>query len=230
MSTRGAVAAGHPLTAEAGAGVLRQGGNAVDAAVAAVLTSFVAESPLTGLGAGGFMLVHAPDENVLLDFFVAVPGKDGIERRSELDPVPVYFSEDVPQIFNVGAASCGVPGTAAGLWEAVRRFGSMPMAELVRPAVDHAREGVTVNAEQAFIFKILEPILTHQPEGRAIYAPRGPAAARGRRVPVHGARGGARSVRGRGPGAVLPGRRRAGHLGVGGGAGRDAGSRGPGLI
>ena len=173
MRQRGAVAAGHPLTAEAGAAVLREGGNAVDAAVAAVLTSFVAESPLTGLGAGGFMLVHAPDENVLLDFFVAVPGKDGIERRSELDPVPVYFSEDVPQIFNVGAASCGVPGTAAGLWEALRRFGSMPMAELARPAVAHAREGLVVNAEQAFIFKILEPILTHQPEGRAIYAPQG---------------------------------------------------------
>jgi gamma-glutamyltranspeptidase/glutathione hydrolase len=119
------------------------------------------------------MLVHAPDENVLLDFFVAVPGKDGIERRSELDPVPVYFSEDVPQIFNVGAASCGVPGTAAGLWEALRRFGSMPMAELARPAVVHAREGLVVNTEQAFIFKILEPILTHQPEGRAIYAPQG---------------------------------------------------------
>ena len=122
--------------------MLREGGNAVDAAVAAVLTSFVTESPLTGLGAGGFMLVHAPDDNVLLDFFVAVPGQDGVERRSELDPIPVYFSEDVPQVFNVGAASCGVPGTAAGLWEALQRFGSMPMAELVRPAVRSRATGV----------------------------------------------------------------------------------------
>src|SRR3954451_17527084 len=170
---RGAVAAGHPLTAEAGADVLREGGNAVDAAVAAVLTSFVTESPLTGLGAGGFMLVHAPDENVLLDFFVAVPGKDGIERRSELDPVPVYFTENVPQIFNVGAASCGVPGTAAGLWEALQRFGSMPMAELARGAGDPARRGAPGNAQQGFIFQILEPMLTHQPDGRAIYAPDG---------------------------------------------------------
>src|SRR2546425_2162647 len=151
---RGVVAAGHPLTAEAGAAVLREGGNAVDAAVAAVLTSFVAESPLTGLGAGGFMLVHAPDENVLLDFFVAVPGKDGIERRSELDPVPVYFSEDVPQIFNVGAASCGVPGTAAGLWEALRRFGSMPMGELGRPAAAPPAEGRVVYARQGVISQI----------------------------------------------------------------------------
>jgi len=173
MTTRGAVAAGHPLTAEAGATILREGGNAVDAAIAAALTSFVAESPLTGLGAGGFMLVHTPEENVLLDFFVAVPGRDGIERGSEVVPVPVYFSEDVPQIFNVGAASCGVPGTAAGLAEAQRSFGSMPLSELVQPALRHAREGVSVNAEQAFVFQILEPILAREVEGAAVYAPQG---------------------------------------------------------
>src|SRR4051812_23305930 len=55
---KGAVAAGHPLTAEAGAEVLRVGGNAVDACIAAAFVSWVAESPLTGPGAGGFMLVH----------------------------------------------------------------------------------------------------------------------------------------------------------------------------
>jgi len=174
MSTRGAVAAGHPLTAEAGAAVLREGGNAVDAAVAAVLTSFVTESPLTGLGAGGFMLVHAPGEqDVLLDFFVEVPGRTSTERRSELVPIPVYFSPESPQVFNVGAASCGVPGTAAGLAEALRRYGSLPLAELVQEPARLAREGVRVNAEQAFIFHILEPILTHEPQGRAIYAPQG---------------------------------------------------------
>ena len=73
---KGVVAAGHPLTVEAGAAVLRRCGNAVDAAVAAVLMSFVTESPLTGPGAGGFMLVHtAGGEDHLLDFFVAAPGR-----------------------------------------------------------------------------------------------------------------------------------------------------------
>ena len=71
----GVVAGGHPLTAEAGARTLRAGGNAVDAAVAACLMSFACESPLTGPGAGGFMLVHtAEGESTLLDFFVAAPG------------------------------------------------------------------------------------------------------------------------------------------------------------
>ena len=146
----------------------------MDAAVAAVLTSFVAESPLTGLGAGGFMLVHDPGRgDALLDFFVEVPGHTVGERRSELVPIPVYFSPDSPQVFNVGAASCGVPGTAAGLAEALERFGSVPLAELVREPARLAREGVEVNAQQAFIFQILDPILTHQPEGKAIYAPAG---------------------------------------------------------
>src|SRR3954452_15093130 len=174
MVERGAVAAGHPLTAEAGARVLREGGNAVDAAVAAVLTSFVTESPLTGLGAGGFMLVHDPEhEDVLLDFFVEVPGRTIGKRRSELVPIPVYFSPESPQVFNVGAASCGVPGTAAGGGPALARFGWVPLAELVREPARLAREGVEVNAQQAFIFHILEPILTHQPEGASIYAPEG---------------------------------------------------------
>src|SRR5438046_8690457 len=75
VTAHGAVAAGHPLTAQAGAQVLRDGGNAVDAAVAAVLTSFVAESPLTGLGAGGVLLVHPADEDVLSGLFVETPGR-----------------------------------------------------------------------------------------------------------------------------------------------------------
>ena len=173
MSARGVVAAGHPLTAEAGARVLRDGGNAVDAAIAAVATSFVAESPLTGLGAGGYMLVHQNDETVLLDFFVAVPGRDGAERKSELLPIPVHFTPESVQIFNIGAASCGVPGTPAGLVAASERFGSVPLAELTAPAAALAREGVVQNAEQAYFFAILDPILTHYEEARAIYAPEG---------------------------------------------------------
>ena len=115
---KGVVAAGHPLTAQAGADVLRAGGNAVDAAVASVLMSFVAESPLTGPGAGGFMVVHARGEDHLLDFFVAAPGL-GLDGREpgELVPIDVRFSEDAIQRFNVGPASCGAYGTTLGLAE-----------------------------------------------------------------------------------------------------------------
>ena len=120
---RGVVAAGHPLTAEAGAAVLREGGNAVDAAVAAVLMSFAAESPLTGPGAGGFMLVHtASGENHLLDFFVAAPGKGlGSRQPAALKPIDVHFTEEAIQVFNIGPSSCGVYGTTKGLAEALEQ-------------------------------------------------------------------------------------------------------------
>ena len=175
MSTpRGVVAAGHPVSAEAGARALRAGGNAVDAAIAAVLTSFVAESPLTGFGAGGFMLVHDPgNEDVLIDFFVAAGGGDGAERGAELVPIPVHFDERTTQVFHVGAASCGVPGNPAGLDDAARRFGSMPLAELARDGIAAGREGVKINELQGYLFEILAPILTSTPESAALYAPEG---------------------------------------------------------
>src|SRR5947209_19439431 len=99
---RGAVAAGHPLTAEAGARVLREGGNAVDAAVGAAFVSWVAESTLTGPGAGGFMLVHrARDRSTrVLAFFVAMPGLRlrGPAPR-EMEGVDVDFCGGSTQMF-----------------------------------------------------------------------------------------------------------------------------------
>ena len=170
---KGVVAAGHPLTAKAGATVLREGGNAVDAAVCAVLTSFAVESPLTGFGAGGHMMVHEAGETTLIDFFVAAPGRDGIERRAELVPIPIRFDPETTQTFHVGAASCGVPGTAAGLAHALRRFGTVAMGDLVGPGVRYARGGSQINRGQAFLLDILAPIQEHMPGTRELYAPQG---------------------------------------------------------
>src|SRR2546421_501266 len=169
---RGAVAAGHPLTAEAGAQVLREGGNAVDACIAAAAMSWVAESPLTGPGAGGFMLVHRASDNStrVLDHFVTVPGL-GLRRRDllEMESVAVAFTPESSQMFHIGAASCAVPGAVAGLGEAHRLFGSLPWEVLLEPAIRRAREGVVVTKQQAYLHAILDLILRHTPEARAIY-------------------------------------------------------------
>src|SRR3954468_3908314 len=169
---KGVVAAGHPLTAEAGAQVLRAGGNAVDSALAAMVTSFVTEPQLTGLGAGGYMLVAEPGEApALLDFFVAAPGQGADPaRRAPLVAAEVFF-EAAAQIFHVGASSCGVYGTPAGICEAHRRYATVPLAELVAPAAALARAGVEINAQQAYIFALLEPITASTPEARAKYWP-----------------------------------------------------------
>jgi len=171
---RGVVAAGHPLTAEAGADALRAGGNAVDAAVAAVLMSFVAESPLTGPGAGGFMVVHTRGETHVLDFFVAAPGI-GLDERAPaaLVPIDIRFSEDAIQRFNVGPASCGAYGTTLGVTETLDRFGTASLADLTAAPARAAREGIGVVPMQAFLFEVLRPILTSTPECAAIYAPGG---------------------------------------------------------
>jgi gamma-glutamyltranspeptidase / glutathione hydrolase len=171
-TSKGVIAAGHPLTAEAGAQVLREGGTAVDAAICAVLTSFVTESQLSGFGAGGFMMVQDGGEQSLIDFFVAAGGADGVERQAELIPIPVYF-DGTPQIFNCGAASCGVPGNPAGLEQIHRRFGSVPIARLAEPGIELGREGVELTAGAAYFHEILHPILVSTPECAALYTPEG---------------------------------------------------------
>jgi gamma-glutamyltranspeptidase / glutathione hydrolase len=169
----GVVAAGHPLTAEAGASVLREGGNAVDAAIGAMLASFVTEPLLTGLGAGGYMLVAgAGREPTLLDFFVQAPTRAGDGSEAELRAIDVSFGDAV-QVFHIGAASCGVYGTPAGVCEAVRRWGTVPLEDLAAPALRLAREGVVLNAGQAYVAEILADLLTSTPECAAIWAPEG---------------------------------------------------------
>jgi gamma-glutamyltranspeptidase/glutathione hydrolase len=172
---RGVVAAGHPVTAQAGADVLREGGNAVDAAVACVLMSWVAEAPLTGPGAGGFMLVHtAGGEDHLLDFFVAAPGR-GLDDRepAELTPIDIHFSADAVQRFNVGPSSCGAYGNPLGLAQALERFGSVGLGELTAGPARAARDGVEVVPMQAFLYEILSPIFRSTPECAELYAPGG---------------------------------------------------------
>src|SRR5229473_2797652 len=151
---RGAVAAGHPLTAQAGADVLAAGGNAVDAAVGAALVSWVAESPLTGPGSGGFMLVHrARDRSTrVFDFFVSVAGLGLAQREpADMDRVDIDFSGGSTQVFHIGAASCAVPGAAVGLEEAHRSFGTLPWRDLFQPAIEFARNGERLVAEDMLI-------------------------------------------------------------------------------
>lgn len=170
----GVIAAGHELTARVGADVLRQGGNAVDAALAAMVASFACEPLLTGLGAGGYMLVAPPGAGpVLLDFFVEAPGRGGDPTaRAELMPITVSFGDAV-QVFNIGAASVGTYGVPAGICEASARFGRIPLRDLVAPGAGLARDGVVITEQQAYLFEILTDIVLSTPEAAAVFAPGG---------------------------------------------------------
>jgi gamma-glutamyltranspeptidase/glutathione hydrolase len=161
----GAIAAGHPLTAEAGARVLAEGGNAVDACVAAACAAFVAEGPLTGPAGGGFVLAQSSGKPTFLDCFFATPSR----ALGEMEEVVVDFADASTQIFHVGPGSVAVPGLLAGLEELHRRFGHVSWAELVEPSIELAHRGVAVGEAQAFLHTILAAILQRDEGGRRLY-------------------------------------------------------------
>jgi gamma-glutamyltranspeptidase/glutathione hydrolase len=87
--------------------------------------------------------------------------------------VDVAYTPESSQAFRIGAASCAVPGAAAGLGEAHRLFGTLPWRVLLEAAIRHAREGVAVTKSQAYLHAILDLILRHTREGEAIYGRNG---------------------------------------------------------
>ena len=172
---KGIIAAGHELTARAGAEMFEKGGNAFDAAVAAAFASFVAESALTSPGGGGFMTVHTPaGTRVVYDFFTAMPGLGAEISKSDLDFFPLYidFADAIQEVF-IGRGSAGVPGVIAGLEEVRSRHCTLPLDILLGPAIAMARGGITVNAAQASFNSLLAPMLSSSEEPSSVYLPDG---------------------------------------------------------
>ncbi|MEM6438684.1 MAG: gamma-glutamyltransferase [Pseudomonadota bacterium] len=166
---RFAIAAGHKLTAEAAEQALRDGGSAVDACIAGALMACVAEPVLAGFLGGGFLMVRDPSGRAaLLDFFVQTPRAKRPEAEWDLTEAWADFGE-AQQGFHIGTASIAVPGLAAGLAEARDRHGRLPMKELIRPAVEAAREGAPVSAFQARLLDVVAPIYRASPEALALF-------------------------------------------------------------
>ena len=176
------------------------------------------------------MLVVEPgNDPVLLDFFVEAPGRGGDpSSRAELVPINVSFGDAV-QVFNIGAASVGTyrPAARADRGFATVRADPAGRARQRRPRA-LARDGVELNAQQAYVIEILAGIVTSTPESAALFAPGGRAGWRRRRAPPAGARRRARAAGGRGRGAVLHRGCRRGDRELAVGAGRDADRAGPG--
>lgn len=167
--TRGAIAAGHPKTAEAGQIILELGGNAFDAAIAAMLASFVVESTLTSAGGGGFLLAHTQDqESILFDFFCQTPQLKKSLSEIEFYPVDINFG-GATQVFHIGRGSVAVPGSLMGLFTVHQELGQLPFSVLVEPAMNYARNGYQVNDYNRVTFEVLEPILRASHESRKIY-------------------------------------------------------------
>jgi gamma-glutamyltranspeptidase/glutathione hydrolase len=161
------IAAGHPATAAAGAEILVAGGNAADAAVAAMLAACVAETVMTGLLGGGFAVYWDAGSGTAanLDCFCSVPSGE----RGELVTLQVPFGEELVH-YAIGPASFAVPGVPAGIGALHSRFGRLPWRDLFEPALRLARAGVEMSPAHASCLAMLAPVMTMD-SGARIYAP-----------------------------------------------------------
>jgi gamma-glutamyltranspeptidase/glutathione hydrolase len=140
-SSAGLVVADSELASQAGMEILKRGGNAVDAAIATALALSVVDQASSGLGGGGFMVIYrAKDQkSFALDFRETAP------RASRKD---LYMKDGkpAPSLSLTGALAVGVPGEVAGLIEARKRFGTLPLATIAAPAIKLASDGFPLDA------------------------------------------------------------------------------------
>ncbi len=166
-SQNGMVASAHPLATQAGVEMLKQGGNAIDAAVATTLAISVVEPFSAGIGGGGFMLLKVGQEVESLDFRERAPQK--ASRNMYLDAQ----GKVRPNASLEGHLAAGVPGTIAGLAAAHQKYGKLPWARVVAPAIKLARDGFNVSEIYTAQAKSKQKILTNNLAARQIFTRNG---------------------------------------------------------
>jgi len=161
MGTRGAVASAHPLASMAGIQTLLAGGNAVDAAVAVGSALNVVEPFMSSIGGIGLMLISRPGgERHVLDFLGPSP--------RAADPTRCTDEELVG-----GPKSCAVPGNLGGWLAAHERFGRLPRAKALEPAIALAERGVPLTFKNVDFFTQARPTLARSKEAERLYWPNG---------------------------------------------------------
>jgi gamma-glutamyltranspeptidase/glutathione hydrolase len=165
----GVAASGHKETSKAARILLEEGGNAFDAALAAMCTACVCEPMLASLGGGGYLLAqNAVGDSQIFDFFTQTPSA----TNGELDFYPIQADfGPTTQEFHIGLGSIAVPGVVAGLFAIHKTHCRLPLEKIIEPAVLLAREGVRINKLQHYINEILQPIIDASPEAKALATP-----------------------------------------------------------
>lgn len=161
--TKGAVSADHPLAAEAGLRVLQEGGNAVDAALAMAGVLAVVRPHMNGVGGDAFVLVYEAATK-------KVYALNGSGRAGALATPEFFRSQGLEEIPSTGPLSVSVPGAVAAWVDVHERFGTLPFARLLEPAIGYARDGFPVSKRLASDFESQSRSLNDA--GKAQYLPR----------------------------------------------------------
>ena len=162
--TQGAVSSDHPLASAAGYEVLRSGGNAVDAIIAMAGVLAVVRPHMNGVGGDAFALFYEAET-------AEVTTLNGSGRAGALATPEFFTSRGRSRIPQSGAGSVSVPGAVAAWVDALDRFGTRPLAELLEPAIRYARNGFPVSTRLAFDFGSQGGALNRP--GRSLYLPGG---------------------------------------------------------
>ncbi len=171
----GVIAAGARETVAAGAAILKQGGNAIDAAVAASFMSFIAEIGMVHLGGSGVAHIYDPSNgrSLVYDFFSNVPGLNGTPPdKMDFKEVTIDFGATT-QSFHLGRASVAVPGNIVGLCQMAADYGRLPLKTLLQPAITYAETNQPISAFQAGTCQLLTPIYTQTDIMRDIFVKNG---------------------------------------------------------
>lgn len=170
---KGMIAAGHEVTASVAGEILENGGNAFDAAIAALLVSFNAEPCMSSPGGGGFANIHtAKGESEILDFFCQTPNHKEAAESCDFYPFTINFGGAMED-FHIGHGSHAVPGIIAGIFEMHKKYATIPMKDLAQPAIEHIKKGVPIDPFQYQDIVLLENMMKPNAEARELYHPDG---------------------------------------------------------
>ena len=164
----GVISTGSKEASEAAQEILKLGGNAFDASIAAVMTSMTSEVNLTSMGGGGAMLAYEKGKKpILFDFFVDAPASNN-KKDFEFYKTEVDFGE-TKQAFHIGKGSVAIPGNIKGLLHIHKRLGKIPLKIVTEPAIDIAKKGVKLSHSQAYITSLLDSILKTSVNSRELF-------------------------------------------------------------
>ena len=164
-----AVASAHPAATQAGIDVLNQGGNAFDAAVAVSAALAVVEPFGSGIGGGGFWLLHRESDG----FQVMVDGREVAPLKADRD---MYLDKQGEPIKNAsvnGALAAGIPGLPAALDHLAKKYGKLPLSDSLKPAIELAEKGFLVNEHYRRLAKFRQIALASNSSAEAIFLSNG---------------------------------------------------------
>lgn len=169
MNCNYALSGGHEVTLEIASEILRDGGNAFDAAIAAHFAMYLTEPCMASAGAGGFAMCYKHGAKpMMLDFFTQTPLGKQLYAERDFDSIRVDFGNETEEFF-IGMASIATPGSVAGMFELYTRFASRPIEVLLEPVMALAKKGVALNKFQSIDIGLLEPVFYRDESVRDLF-------------------------------------------------------------